>query len=474
MNKILILIPTYNEKGNVQNLYDEIKRTKIKADILFVDDNSPDGTAKIIKQIARKDRKVNLLSRRTKDGIGSAHLYGIHWAYSRKYTILITMDSDFTHKPTDIPKLISKMKNSDIVVGSRYLSKNSLEDWNPIRKSLTKIAHIMTTILLGLTYDATGAFRLYRIDKIPEKIFDVVESKTYSFFFESLFILNLNGFKITEISISLPARTYGNSKMKLSDVWSGFVLLIKTFYLSKIYRDSYIYAPPVVIPKKNRGRVEKEWDDYWLLERKQRKILYDAAAVFYRKHIIRQTLNRYVNKTFKKGARVLHAGCGGGQVDQDAVKRIRITALDISSQALNRYKRLYGNSCEIMYGGIFNIPAKNGSFDGIYNLGVMEHFTEKDIAKILDEFHRVLKEKGKILLFWPPEFGLSVIFLNTVHFILNDVLGKNIILHPEEITKVKSKKQIQRILAKSGFKLTNFNFGPNDLFTYTIITGIRL
>lgn len=471
MNKILILIPTYNEAGNIERLHGEIKKLKIKTDILFVDDNSPDQTAKVIKKIAEKDKGVKLILRAGKLGLGSAHLTGIHWAYRNKYKTLVTMDCDFTHKPSDIPKFIRKKNKADLIVGSRYLTKKSLSEWNIFRKSLTITAHLLTRHLLGIKFDATGAFRLYRLDKIPEKIFDIAESKGYSFLFEILHILFLNSYKIDEIPVNLPARTYGASKMKASDIWNSLKFLFQTYYLSKIYRDSYIYSPIVIKANKNREKTEKEWDEYWLSARKKRKILYDIAAVFYRKYIIRRTLNYYLYRTFSRNSKILHAGCGGGQVDTEAVKYLRITALDISSEALNRYKRLYSNLCTIMYGSIFNIPSKPETFDGIYNLGVMEHFSKKDIKKILDEFHRVLKPHGKILLFWPPQFGLSVIFLNTMHFILNRVLKKNVRLHPQELTKVKSKDQIQKILAASGFRLNSFNFGRRDLFTYVIITG---
>ena len=470
MNKILILIPTYNEKGNVKPLYEEIKKTKIKADVLFIDDNSPDGTSNIISEIAKKDKRVMLLKRKSKEGIGTAHKEGVAWAYKNNYNILITMDADFTHKPKDIPKFINASRNADVVVGSRYLHKKSINEWNIFRKSLAITGHTLTRFLLKMPYDATGAFRLYNLDKIPKEVFSVVESKGYSFFFESLFVLFLNGFKIKEVSIHLPARTYGTSKMRFSDAYNSLRFLFQTFYLSKIYRDSYIYCPPFVKPKRNKEKEETEWDEYWMSERKQRKILYDSAAVFYRKYIIKRTLNYYIKKNFPNKSVLLHAGCGGGQVDSDVVKIAKIHALDISTGALNRYKRLYENS-NVIHGSILKIPAKKGVYDGIYNLGVMEHFNVKDVKIILDEFNRVLKKSGKIVLFWPPAFGVSVIFLNSMHFILNDILGKNIRLHPEEITKVKSRKQIKDILAKSNFKLKKFHFGPRDLFTYTIIVA---
>ncbi|MEK7502333.1 MAG: glycosyltransferase [Patescibacteria group bacterium] len=474
MTSTLILIPTYNESENVNNLYRKIKKTKLRIDILFVDDNSPDGTAQIIRQIIRNDKSVHLLLRKQKAGIGGAHLAGIDWAYKKKYKTLITMDCDLTHKPEEIRKLLKMSHTYDIVLGSRYLSKKSLSEWNLFRKILTLLAHILTKTFLSVPYDATGAFRIYKINNIPLAIFKIIESKDYSFFFESIYIFHLNKFRIKEVSISLPSRTYGHSKMTAKDASNSLVFLLKTFYLSRVYIDSYLYIPKLFTGKLNPGKTEKEWDEYWRNPRKKRKILYDTIAVFYRKYIIRRYLNYFINKTFKKNQKILHAGCGAGQVDTNVVKKVKITALDISSEALNRYKNLHGSSCEILYGDIFKIPSRKNIFNGIYNLGVMEHFSEIEIKKILDEFHRVLKKKGKILLFWPPQFGLSVIFLNSIHFILNNLFQKKVRLHPHEITKVKSKKQIKNILSKSGFKLLRFNFGLGDFFTYVVITAEKI
>lgn len=207
------------------------------------------------------------------------------------------------------------------------------------------------------------------------------------------------------------------------------------------------------------------------MDRNKRKIFYDSVAVFYRKFIIRPTLNHHILSNYKNGSKILHAGCGGGQVDSDLVKKMEIHALDISTEALNRYKHLYRKDCEVLHGSIMKIPSKNKTYDGIYNLGVMEHLTKSEIKRTLDEFNRVLKPNKKIVLFWPPVFGLSVIFLNSMHFLLNNILKKNIRLHPHEITKVKSRGQIARILNASGFKLIGFHFGLIDLFTYVVVVG---
>jgi dolichol-phosphate mannosyltransferase len=237
--KRLILIPTYNEIENSERLCREILILKLsQTDILFVDDNSPDGTGELLEKISKNNRKVKVIHRSGKKGIGSAHLEGINWAYKHGYRELITMDCDFTHSPSYIPKIINTSDNYDIVVGSRYLEKKSLVGWNFYRKVLTLAGHMTTKLLLGMKYDASGAFRLYRLDRIPRKIFKLVDSKGYSFFLESLYILNLNGFKISEFPIKLPARTYGSSKMKPADIFTSVNRIISLYLRSITDRSS--------------------------------------------------------------------------------------------------------------------------------------------------------------------------------------------------------------------------------------------
>lgn len=226
--------------------------------------------------------------------------------------------------------------------------------------------------------------------------------------------------------------------------------------------------------KKKAIKEEKEWDGYWTKKKTKSQTIYRFIASCYRDLIIKQALNYFLGSTFKKGTKLLHAGSGAGQVDKDNVLKYNITALDISGEALNLYKACNGNRAKLMKASIFDIPAKSSSFDGAYNLGVMEHFTKEEDEKILTELRRVLKPNGKIVLFWPPKFGPTVLFLNTTHFILNNILGKNIKLHPEEISLIKSKKQVEEILKKCGFKLLKFYFGPKDLFTHCIIIAKKI
>lgn len=228
--KTLVFIPTYNEKDNIEWLFQGLKSLNLPLDILFVDDNSPDGTGKQLDEVAKQDPRVTVIHREGKQGIGSAHKVGIQYAYDKKYDLLITMDADLTHSPKDIPKLLSHVDQFDTVVGSRYMQENSLDGWNVVRKMLTKTGNLLTTWLLGLRQDATGAFRLYRLDLVPQELFQSVESNGYSFFFESLHLIHQSRFKIKEVPISLPPRTYGSSKMSYRDAFKSLLVLFQLFF----------------------------------------------------------------------------------------------------------------------------------------------------------------------------------------------------------------------------------------------------
>lgn len=224
--KTLVVVPTYNEKDNVSWLIRSLINTGLRFDLLFVDDNSPDGTGDVLDAIALTTPTLKVLHREGKSGIGSAHQAGIAYAYRNCYDVLITMDSDLTHSPDDIHEFIKYLPDYDVIVGSRYLKKDSLKGWNLLRRQLTHLANFLTTKLLGLPQDATGAFRVYRLDRVPPELFASVTSLSYSFFFESLHLLNQSGFKIKEVPISLPPRTYGSSKMSLKDALGSFKVLL--------------------------------------------------------------------------------------------------------------------------------------------------------------------------------------------------------------------------------------------------------
>lgn len=213
----------------------------------------------------------------------------------------------------------------------------------------------------------------------------------------------------------------------------------------------------------------EEWDVYWKKQRAVSSVLYDAVAAFYRRFIIRPYLNRYLKKYFRDNAKVLHAGCGSGQVDVDVRRRLNITAMDISGHALALYKASNPDAGRVLQADIFKTPFADAAFDGVYNLGVMEHFTGEEIRDILAEFSRVIRPGGRLVLFWPPEFGLSVRFLDAVHFVANRIFKKSLQLHPAEITRVKSRVQVEGLCTTAGLRMIGYHFGIPDLFTQAVV-----
>jgi dolichol-phosphate mannosyltransferase len=202
-DRLPVLIPTYNEIDNVVGLYENLRHLGLGLDILFIDDASPDGTGAVLDDLSGRDQGLHVIHRKNKAGIGSAHKDGIAWAYAKGYKILVTMDSDYAHSPGDIERFLELGVDHDLVVGTRFARANSMGDLSLTRRFLSSTAHFMTQYCLRMPYDSTNAFRLYRLDRIPEDLFKKVASDSYSFFFESLFIFHSNGVLIREVPISL-------------------------------------------------------------------------------------------------------------------------------------------------------------------------------------------------------------------------------------------------------------------------------
>ena len=212
----------------------------------------------------------------------------------------------------------------------------------------------------------------------------------------------------------------------------------------------------------------QEWNEYWAKAPKTHNRIYDQIAVFYRKYIIKPYLKQFFSQYFVGMPAILHAGCGGGQVEEGIIDPRTVIGLDISANALSLYKKNHRDS-DLIRGDIIKTGFRDGCLEGIYNLGVMEHFSEDDIDRILREFRRILKKNGTIILFWPPRYGATVIFLKGVHFVLNTILQKNVWLHPPEPSLIRSKIHARTMVQRAGFILKDYHFGIGDFFTYAVI-----
>ena len=468
--KTLIFIPTYNERNNVEPMCNQLFALGLDADIVFMDDSSPDGTGELLDELARKHARLSVIHRRAKSGIGSAHVAGIAYAYDHGYQRLVTLDGDFTHSPDAIPVFLARAETSDAVVGSRYLAENSLPGWTLFRKSLTTLGHVLTKNVLGMPQDATGAFRVYNLETIPRAVFDLVRSRGYAFFFESLFILHNNGFSIAEVPLALPARTYGSSKMNAVEV-ARSVKTLGSLWLTNVTSPSRFRLAGA--PEIDSELVDvQNWNEYWDKKERATTATYDVIATLYRNTVIKRRLQETIEREFGRGSRLLHAGCGSGQVDVDLHDRADIVAVDISESALRTYLR-ENPQAQVTHASIFNLPFEEATFDGAYNLGVVEHFTHEELGRAFGEIRRVLKPGGKVVVFWPHAQATSVKVLGLAHWMLNDVLEKNVRLHPPEPSLVHSKSEASKLLAAGGLELVSYDFGPKDFFVQAVVVARR-
>lgn len=230
MEDILVFIPTYNEKENIEIICNKLIKLDLSLDILVIDDSSPDNTYEYAKEKFENLKNFTILKRKKKLGIGSAHLEGIKYAYNNKYKYLITMDADLTHQPDDISMFLKEKNKYDMIIGTRFKNHKSLKDWNILRKLITNGGHILTKHFLNIPFDATGAFRLYNLEKISINDFNLIKSNHYDFFFESIMLLYKKKYKIHEVPINLPKRTYGNSKMSYSLLLNSLIKIVILFF----------------------------------------------------------------------------------------------------------------------------------------------------------------------------------------------------------------------------------------------------
>jgi dolichol-phosphate mannosyltransferase len=232
--KFLIVIPTLNEHQNIGIIYKKIVNLYKKANILFIDDNSNDGSKKEIIDLRKKDKKVNYIFRKKKLGIGSAHKLGIKIAKKNNYQYVCTIDCDGTHDPKSIKTMFKYIKKYNLIMTTRFKYKNSLKDWPLKRIIITKMRYYIVRFILGTKFDSSGGFRLYDLNKIKLKDIFLAKDNNYNFLWESAFILDFKKYKITEIPIILKKRSLGSSKMILNDFIYGIFYLLKIFVIFKL------------------------------------------------------------------------------------------------------------------------------------------------------------------------------------------------------------------------------------------------
>ncbi|MEO0262694.1 MAG: polyprenol monophosphomannose synthase [candidate division WOR-3 bacterium] len=231
--KVLIVIPTYNERENVEKIIEEIFKFLPSANILIVDDNSPDGTSEIVKEIMKKDKRVNLILKEKKEGLGKAYKTGFKWGIEKNYDIIIQMDADFSHSPEVLPEFIKEIeKGYDLIIGSRYLNGVSVVNWPIKRLLLSYFANVYARILTGVPVrDLTGGFKAWKREVLENLPWEKIDAEGYGFQIETTFYAKKLGYKIKEYPIIFIERRVGISKMSKKIIFEAFFLVIKLFFL---------------------------------------------------------------------------------------------------------------------------------------------------------------------------------------------------------------------------------------------------
>jgi dolichol-phosphate mannosyltransferase len=212
--RILVIVPTYNEVENIRLLIPQVLAQDARIEILIVDDNSPDGTALAVKQIMTKTGKVHLMKRPSKQGLGSAYVTGFRYALEHGYDFIFEMDADFSHDPKEIPRFLVALEENDLVIGSRYIKGVNVVNWPMSRLLLSWLANLYTRVVTGMPVrDATSGFKCYRRKALESINLDRIHSDGYSFQIEMHFKVWKKGFRVLEIPIVFVDRRVGVSKM---------------------------------------------------------------------------------------------------------------------------------------------------------------------------------------------------------------------------------------------------------------------
>ena len=212
--RVAVIIPTYNERANVEATVGRIRRAVPDADLLVVDDNSPDGTGEIADKLAAEDGHIHVLHRPGKAGLGAAYIAGFRWALAEGYDVLVEMDADGSHQPEELPKLLDALSGADLVLGSRWVPGGTVRNWPKSRELLSRGGNTYARVMLGIRLkDATGGYRAYRAGTLRAIALDEVESQGYCFQIDLAMRTIRAGLRVVEVPITFVERVHGNSKM---------------------------------------------------------------------------------------------------------------------------------------------------------------------------------------------------------------------------------------------------------------------
>lgn len=215
MNPVLVCIPTYNERDNLEAICTAVLGVESRVDVLVVDDNSPDGTGEIADALAAREPRIRVLHRAKKEGLGKAYLHAFRWALEQGYTWIVEMDADFSHDPRYLPKMLDEaMSGTDLVLGSRYVEGGGTVNWGAGRKVISRGGSLYARTILGVGIrDLTGGFKCFHRRVLEGIDLEAVKSTGYAFQIELTYRALKAGFRVRELPIVFEDRRVGQSKM---------------------------------------------------------------------------------------------------------------------------------------------------------------------------------------------------------------------------------------------------------------------
>jgi len=222
--RVLIVMPTYNERQNLEIIVGRIREAVPDADLLVVDDNSPDGTGDLADKLAEADKHVQVMHRMEKAGLGRAYVAGFTWALESGYDLIVEMDADGSHRPEDLPKLLAASEQADAVIGSRYVPGGTVVNWPKSRAFLSWGANFYNQVMLGVRVkDATGGFRVYHARTLRKINLNGIQSAGYCFQIDMTLRVLQAGLNIVEVPITFVERERGASKMSSTVIFESFI-----------------------------------------------------------------------------------------------------------------------------------------------------------------------------------------------------------------------------------------------------------
>ncbi|MGB4706794.1 MAG: polyprenol monophosphomannose synthase [Aquiluna sp.] len=226
--KFLVLMPTFNERQNLENSVLQVLQAVPGINLLIIDDNSPDGTGAIADKLSEENSEVSVLHRESKKGLGRAYLDGFTWAAKNSFDFVIQMDADGSHQPKNLSDLISKARPSRLVIGSRWIPGGEVLNWPWYRKVISRFGNLYARRMLGTkVMDMTAGYRLYPVSSLAKMKLQDVQAQGYGFQIEMTLLAIEEGLEVVEVPISFVERTVGKSKMTMKIVLEAFWLCTK-------------------------------------------------------------------------------------------------------------------------------------------------------------------------------------------------------------------------------------------------------